>query len=981
MSNPPQAIIEVFNPYISTASGSPGIGWQEITGDVMKCEAKKLGWNNGVDGTASVGELDLTLYNAPRFATSGTMLNGTITAAATTLIATNAISFLVGQMIRIDTEYMQITAISGSTLTVVRGVYYTAAAAHTNGATIYLYAPAYNPRPQSGNYSSYQQAQTQYAYLLEDGVYVRVRYSGLLSGRCMKAYNTSSPNVPSGGTIAQVLPEAVVASQVWTLRFDARAQYDYQGNADSVVLNTANSGTPTVDSWTSAFNYTNKWVTYTVFLATTVTANQVIITFSPGVGVGTRGDFYIEYRNVTLTCPTIAAGANQAVNGYFQSGSLNATPPSWAVSAGSDGLTALTVNDTYIGFYGRVENIEPQPFASSGTPPLCKVTCLGLFHSLEKASVSPPPAIQHNIRTDQIVSLALAYAIRNWPGQQIDTGLLTPPGTSMDKYTAGRDKVSRVIDDATISEYGMFNFDRDGTLRFHSRVYRAIKMGAGAAPALVMTENAGYTFHPSRDTSTIYNRVRITSHPRTRANPVNPLFIATPPLTIPGKQTNGPGILTVVAAYHDLYGAPCGADNVRQLIPYTPGITDYDYWVTDNPNANMLTGPAAVGYNYTATQWLQVSMTVGARQATITFQNTATGNLYVNFLRVMGQAITTYDEPQVYVGEGTSATGSIVGGSQPVAGDTVNVNGVLFTFETLLTTAGQVLIGATTLASMLNLYNAMVTGPGQGLNYASSTPPAPANCTYGAPSAANSNTIAVAYIETGTQGNAFTLARTGTGGITVSGPTLTGGQSISKALYNVNDYEKDFPIADDPVFVNAVAQWLLSWYAYPTLDVNRIDVQYEEGFTLAASTLNGLLSSSATSVSVVSALSFYVGNIVQIDQEYMFVSAVDKVGMTLTCIRGWIGTAAASHSSGATVNIVTDYMALEAGDLIAVNSFALGMYNARHMITAVSYVIDPNAGRPLESIAFEVVRLDRKTVAIWGDGIWTWEDQVSVWYI
>jgi hypothetical protein len=63
-------------------------------------------------------------------------LNGAINASQTTITVSDGASFVSGKHIRIDSEVMLVTGISGDTLTVTRGVNFSAAASHSDGATV-----------------------------------------------------------------------------------------------------------------------------------------------------------------------------------------------------------------------------------------------------------------------------------------------------------------------------------------------------------------------------------------------------------------------------------------------------------------------------------------------------------------------------------------------------------------------------------------------------------------------------------------------------------------------------------------------------------------------------------------------------------------------------------------------------------------------------------------------------------------------------
>src|SRR5258707_7863393 len=98
---------------------------------------------------------------------------------------------------------------------------------------------------------------------------------------------------------------------------------------------------------------------------------------------------------------------------------------------------------------------------------------------------------------------------------------------------------------------------------------------------------------------------------------------------------------------------------------------------------------------------------------------------------------------QVYNPTGTQASGTITLNGQPSDGDTVTVNGTVYTFKTVLTpTAGQVLIGANTAATAANLFAAMTGGLTSATNYAAGTTPVPAaTITVGVPNASNVITL------------------------------------------------------------------------------------------------------------------------------------------------------------------------------------------------------------------------------------------------
>ncbi len=68
-----------------------------------------------------------------------TTLNGTINDSVTDVVVTSAASLAVGQLIRVDSEYMRISTIVTNTLTVERGVNGSTAAAHDSGDAVALW--------------------------------------------------------------------------------------------------------------------------------------------------------------------------------------------------------------------------------------------------------------------------------------------------------------------------------------------------------------------------------------------------------------------------------------------------------------------------------------------------------------------------------------------------------------------------------------------------------------------------------------------------------------------------------------------------------------------------------------------------------------------------------------------------------------------------------------------------------------------------
>jgi len=65
-----------------------------------------------------------------------TTLNGAINSSVTSVVVTTAITIPINSVLKVDTEQMLVTAVSGATLTVTRAYNGTTAAAHLTGANV-----------------------------------------------------------------------------------------------------------------------------------------------------------------------------------------------------------------------------------------------------------------------------------------------------------------------------------------------------------------------------------------------------------------------------------------------------------------------------------------------------------------------------------------------------------------------------------------------------------------------------------------------------------------------------------------------------------------------------------------------------------------------------------------------------------------------------------------------------------------------------
>lgn len=122
------------------------------------------------------------------------------------------------------------------------------------------------------------------------------------------------------------------------------------------------------------------------------------------------------------------------------------------------------------------------------------------------------------------------------------------------------------------------------------------------------------------------------------------------------------------------------------------------------------------------------------------------------------------------VAAAVAATGTLTFTNQPANTETVTVGGKTYTFQTTLTNVdGNILIGASTAASVTNLINAINLGAGSGTTYAALTT---ANTGVSAAQGAGT-TITITALSAGRAGNSIasteTIANASFGGATLSG--------------------------------------------------------------------------------------------------------------------------------------------------------------------------------------------------------------------
>ena len=142
---------------------------------------------------------------------------------------------------------------------------------------------------------------------------------------------------------------------------------------------------------------------------------------------------------------------------------------------------------------------------------------------------------------------------------------------------------------------------------------------------------------------------------------------------------------------------------------------------------------------------------------------------------------------------GTQATGTLTAGANPVATETIAVNGVTFTFIAGASTSTDVQIGASKEATMTNLAAVLNASANASISIATYT--------------VSGAILTVTYDAGGVDGNAFTLANSsGTAAITRSGATLAGGSNSVGGIYLAQNTmflqnARDLPSIKEAVYV------------------------------------------------------------------------------------------------------------------------------------------------------------------------------------
>lgn len=147
-------------------------------------------------------------------------------------------------------------------------------------------------------------------------------------GKCLRAQHNGIANI---SYFFQTVTDTSVIGDVYTVTWEARAQFDSLYNSDGVQINTSAEA-----SSQTLYNYTNKWASYTKSFTTTVNATVVEPRWYAQWNYAGTNATAIEYRNFVLTKN---GGSNLYTNGDFFNGSTSPwTASNVASTAGNAAL-------------------------------------------------------------------------------------------------------------------------------------------------------------------------------------------------------------------------------------------------------------------------------------------------------------------------------------------------------------------------------------------------------------------------------------------------------------------------------------------------------------------------------------------------------------------------------------------------------------------------------------------------------------------
>ncbi|MCE9585355.1 peptidoglycan-binding protein [Candidatus Nomurabacteria bacterium] len=313
-------------------------------------------------GTAgTVGSIRVGSLTAPVVTPAATTLSAAITTTtATSVSVTSAAGMDVGSVFLVDSEEMLVTAVSGTTLTVTRGVNSTSAATHSNSAAVTTYGMAYlsgvNLTVPNGGSGLQTDVYVSYNHVGTNGVssgstsiieltYRKYTIGGTTTSGAITpvASTTTMTLVGSKPTVTASKPTATLAAAATeaidvTIAADSKGDISLDAFPITVALNAATvSTTSTSNISVVTSDGQTVSVSNSAFSATTGGSSTITFGSSYLIPAGTSKTFRV------YVTPTAVTGTG--VNGASMTTSLaTGSAFSWTDVAGAGGSLTGTAN-------------------------------------------------------------------------------------------------------------------------------------------------------------------------------------------------------------------------------------------------------------------------------------------------------------------------------------------------------------------------------------------------------------------------------------------------------------------------------------------------------------------------------------------------------------------------------------------------------------------------------------------------------------
>ncbi|HVO43299.1 MAG TPA: LamG domain-containing protein, partial [Aggregatilineales bacterium] len=324
--------------------------------------------------------------------------------------------------------------------------------------------------------------------------------------------NDSSPNGRTGsynGGVVYAQPGALVGDGDYSVTFNGVNAY---GNLPVPAV----GGTSfSLEAWVN-------------FITVPTTGNSAEV-FSIGDGTSTANHTLVfgvvnNTGAVTMRC--------QNYNGTGRSSSLtNVTAGVWyhwvAVFDAASGIMTLYNNGSVVGIGAYSPLLGTPSVAVIGKDSFSNGSWINA--TIDEVSIYTTALSTAAVARHYTAGLG-AYNVSRIPGALQDSGRQIF-SRAFDRYIKSQVSILDAATDASISEYGMQWFDRDGTFRWAARDFEPRQVAA--APKLTLSDGMPFDMALTRAAGTVTNLVNLVYHPRQTVTSTIVLGRVTSPVSIP----------------------------------------------------------------------------------------------------------------------------------------------------------------------------------------------------------------------------------------------------------------------------------------------------------------------------------------------------------------------------------------------------------------------------------------------------------------